>query len=123
MGQEIWGLQVFMCTTIYFYYSIVILKKIHFNTTMFKRRPIIIIQYNIFLLELCVPKRSNVSAQTKMIKYTFKYNSCKTLTNNIFKKLTLVSLPLQLMKAAVPAESYVIHLSSASLVSCDVYGQ
>ena len=30
---------------------------------------------------------------------------------------------LQLMKAAVPAESYVIHLSSASLVSCDVYGQ
>ena len=25
------------------------------------------------------------------------------------------------MKAAVPAESYVIHLSSASLVSCDVY--
>ena len=29
----------------------------------------------------------------------------------------------QLMKAAVPAESYVIHLSSASLVSCDVYGQ
>ena len=25
--------------------------------------------------------------------------------------------------AAVPAESYVIHLSSASLVSCDVYGQ
>ena len=35
----------------------------------------------------------------------------------------LVSLPLQLMKAAVPAENYVIHLSSASLVSCDVYGQ
>ena len=31
--------------------------------------------------------------------------------------------PLQLMKAAVPAESYVIHFSSASLVSCDVYGQ
>ena len=31
--------------------------------------------------------------------------------------------PLQLMKAAVPAESYVIHLSSASLFSCDVYGQ
>ena len=30
---------------------------------------------------------------------------------------------LQLMKAAVPAENYVIHLSSASLVSCDVYGQ
>ena len=30
---------------------------------------------------------------------------------------------LQLMKAAVPAESYVIHLSSASLFSCDVYGQ
>ena len=30
---------------------------------------------------------------------------------------------LQLMKAAVPAESYVIHLSSLSLVSCDVYGQ
>ena len=27
------------------------------------------------------------------------------------------------MKAAVPAESYVIHLSSASLVSCDVYWQ
>ena len=32
-------------------------------------------------------------------------------------------LPLQLMKAAVPAESYVIHLSYASLFSCDVYGQ
>ena len=30
---------------------------------------------------------------------------------------------VQLMKAAVPAESYAIHLSSASLVSCDVYGQ
>ena len=30
---------------------------------------------------------------------------------------------VQLMKAAVPAESYIIHLSSASLVSCDVYGQ
>ena len=30
---------------------------------------------------------------------------------------------IKLMKAAVPAESYVIHLSSASLVSCDVYGQ
>ena len=29
----------------------------------------------------------------------------------------------ELMKAAVPAESYVIHLSSVSLVSCDVYGQ
>ena len=29
----------------------------------------------------------------------------------------------KLMKAAVPAESYVIHLSSASLFSCDVYGQ
>ena len=27
------------------------------------------------------------------------------------------------VKAAVPAESYVIHLSSASLFSCDVYGQ
>ena len=39
-------------------------------------------------------------------------------------KVTIIScLPLQLMKAAVPAESYVIHLSSASLVSCDVYGQ
>ena len=33
------------------------------------------------------------------------------------------ALRLQLMKAAVPAESYVIHLSSASLFSCDVYGQ
>ena len=32
-------------------------------------------------------------------------------------------LPLQLMKAAMPAESYVIHLSSASLFSCDVYRQ
>ena len=30
---------------------------------------------------------------------------------------------LQLMKATVSAESYVIHLSSASLVSCDVYEQ
>ena len=29
----------------------------------------------------------------------------------------------QLMKAAVPAKSYAIHHSSASLVSCDVYGQ
>ena len=27
------------------------------------------------------------------------------------------------MKAAVPAESYVIHLTSSSWVSCDVYGQ
>jgi len=27
------------------------------------------------------------------------------------------------MKATVPAENYVIHLSSASLVSCDIYGQ
>jgi len=27
------------------------------------------------------------------------------------------------MKAAVPAETSVIHLSSASLFSCDVYGQ
>ena len=27
------------------------------------------------------------------------------------------------MKPAVPAESYVIHLSSSSWVSCDVYGQ
>ena len=36
---------------------------------------------------------------------------------------SLVSLPLQLMKAAVLAESYAIHLSSACLVSCDVYGQ
>ena len=34
-----------------------------------------------------------------------------------------VGLPLQLTKAAVPAESYAIHLSSASLFSCDVYGQ
>ena len=33
------------------------------------------------------------------------------------------NLPLQLMKAAVLAESSVIHLSSASLFSCDVYGQ
>ena len=37
--------------------------------------------------------------------------------------IDLFDLPLQLMKAAVPAKSYVIHLSSASLVSCDVYGQ
>ena len=28
-----------------------------------------------------------------------------------------IKIPLQLMKAAVPAESYVIHLSSASLFS------
>ena len=48
-------------------------------------------------------------------------NLDKSKSNTFITVLT--SLPLQLMKAAVPAESYVIHLSSASLFSCDVYGQ
>ena len=41
----------------------------------------------------------------------------------VFLYQYLEHIALQLMKAAVPAESYVIHLSSASLFSCDVYGQ
>ena len=66
--------------------------------------------------------------------YLFHYNKRKTwkgiMIRNVLKRrrecgtyLATARRPLQLMKAAVPAESYVIHLSSASLVSCDVYGQ
>jgi len=40
-----------------------------------------------------------------------------------YANLFMGFLEQDFLHSAVPAESYVIHLSSASLVSCDVYGQ
>ena len=65
----------------------------------------------------------NVPIRISLWGYRETTSRTELLYIDTIEVLYITLYPLQLMKAAVPAESYVIHLSSASLFSCDVYGQ
>ena len=68
-------------------------------------------------------KRKDVASRKLVYKENTYIINILTRRREYGTYLATARRALQLMKAAVPAESYVIHLSSASLFSCDVYGQ